>query len=261
MPNPPKFFRQVAVCALSLTLFALPSKSKDQLSKPVERGTILHARNGFGQENTYINANGIRIEYPIAGLNLICKKPAYQITWFNPQAKTVMKESIAEFRARTNQPPNERDMSSMPQSAVIFAGVRATRIVLKSSNDPNRFALPEFSTRSSTPSKLTKSYFYVLKDVSPNANLTKFLNTFFHFPGSGGGVPLALTHDRTDGTKLTDFQVERVERDVVFPAGVFDVPNGFKTVYTQPDVAQGPGYKRQFDDLARDMGLGVPLGK
>ncbi|HEY9733435.1 MAG TPA: hypothetical protein V6C89_16065 [Drouetiella sp.] len=223
-----------------------------------QRGTILRARNGFGQENTYINDTGIRIEYPVAGLNLICKKPSYEIVWFNPQAKTVMKETISEFRMRTGQPLKERDMSVMPQTPVKFAGVLATQISLKPMSESNKIMLPEFSTK--TTSKVTKSNYYVLKNVSPDAVLTKFLNTFFHFPASGG-VPIGLTHNRSDGTISTDFAVQSVEHNAVFPPGVFDPPVGYKPVFTQPDVAQGPGYKKQFDDLARDMGLGVPLGK
>lgn len=249
-----------ALCfSLSLLLHPVTAVGADKRTKSVERGTILHARNNFGLENTYINENGCRIEYPVAGLNLICKKPTYEIVWFNPQAKTVMKESIAEFRERTGQPAIEADMSHMPQKVVEFAGVPAVCITLKLSNNVDKSALPEFSTRST--SSVLHTNFYVLRDVVRNSMLTKFLNTFLHVPASGG-VLLAITHDRSDRTTSTDFKVERVERNVAFPAGVFDAPiAGFKTVHSQPDVAQGPGYKKQFDDLARDMGIGVPLGK
>jgi hypothetical protein len=227
-------------------------------NKSVERGTILRSCNTLGRQNTYINETGVRIEYPIAGLNLICKKPSYEIIWFNPQSKLMMKESIATYRQRTGQPAIERDMSRMPHKNVDFAGTLATRITFKLSNNVDKTGLPDFSTRST--STVSHSNFYVLMGVVQNEMLKTFINSFMHVPASGG-IPVALVHDRSDGTRTTEFKVERVERNATFPKDVFDAPKGFKTVHSQTAIAQGPGYKSQIDDLERDMGLGEPLGK
>lgn len=250
--------RLIALLCCSILFIVRPIPLDASENKSCERGIILRGRNTLGQQNTYINETGVRIEYPIAGLNILCKKPTYEIVWFNPQSKMIMKESIAEYRQRTGQPLNELDMSRMPQKSVNFAGVPATRIMLKLSNNVDKTGLPDFSTKST--STVLHSDFYVLRGVLQNETLKKFLNSFLHVPASGG-VLLAIIHERSDGTNSTDFTVEHVERNMPFPPGVFDAPKGFKTVHSQTAVAQGPGYQMQFDDLARDMGLGVPLGK
>ncbi len=221
-----------------------------------KNGTILHGVNGFGEVVAYIADDAVRIQYPVAGLNILCKKPTYEVIWFNPPAKSIMRESLAHFRARSDMPPKERDARTMRQHEVTFSGIPANRVSVED-NAQNDFILPTMGAP--RRAKMTATNFYFVKDIETDPTLQMFLNTCSGFP-KFGGVPIGRTHNYADSTTSTDFKYNRREKGKL-PSGIFDVPVGYKTVYSQPDVARGPGYQKQFDDLARGMGLGEKLGK
>ena len=221
-----------------------------------QSGTILYGVNGFGEIITYIADDAVRIKYPVAGLNVLCKKPTYEVIWFNPPAKSIMRESLAQYRARSGMPPKEREMRKMRQSEVNFSGFLANRVTV-SESAKNDFVLPSMGT--GRRAMMTATNFYILKGIDTEPTLQIFLNTCSNFPKLGG-IPLGRTHNYADSTISTDFKYTRIEKSKM-PRGIFDVPTGYKAVFSQPDVARGPGYQKQFDDLARGMGLGEKFGK
>lgn len=251
------FLQLIPILAMLLTqATASHAKPHGKTNAPVT-GIVMHGVYGFGQQIIYISPDGVRIQYPVAGLNLVCKKPTYEIVWFNPPAKTMMRETIAQFRERTAMPPKELDLSRARSAAVKFAGVDANCFTVRRNEDSDSIGLPKFASRDK--SRLSTSNFFVMKGTDTAPEYIRFLDTFFGMPYFGG-LPLALKHNLSDGTTSTAFRVDRVEKKIL-PPDILDVPRGFRLVHNQPQVAQGPGYKKQFEDLARDMGLGKAFGK
>ncbi len=236
----------------------LPGQAAENNTSPATAttGTTLYGVFGFGEQIVYISDRGVRIKYPVAGLNIICQKPSYDLVWFNPMSKKIMKETLLQYRARQSMQPREVSFAQLPKTEVTFAGVRANKFTVFGGNAKTSFNLPKLSEHGVTTVQF--SNYFIAKDIAVAPPLLIFLDTFYGMPNFGG-APLACTRTNSDRSVATDFRTSKVERGPL-PKDAFVVPSGYSTVNTQMEVAAGPGYKEQLDDLARGMGIGDPLG-
>jgi len=226
--------------------------------KSFETGTTTYGVEGFGERILYISENGVRINFPVAGLNIICKKPKYEVVWFNPKNKTIKHETIAALRARSNMTPKEISLPRLQRTPITFGGVSASKITVRSSPGTEEWLLPSYTNKTKRPQKL-HTHYIVSTDIAVTPPLLLFLNTYYGVPNFGG-VLLGCSHTDTAGGTATQYSTSRVEKGK-FPSDLLDVPSGYKECRTQMEVATGPGYRDQFDDLARDMGIGEKFGK
>lgn len=179
---------------------------------------------------------------------VIHKKPDWHVTAFSKGSKLMYDTTIDQWKKdrkdqadsaakmRKSMSGGAKDAKYEKQGTETIAGMTATRYISKSSDGSTTEA---WITDEFKPSYEQRGVFTKELDGLPEGNFM-----------------LKLVITAADGEKTNALDTTKVEKIAATPAGLTDVPSGYKKVAKELDVVMGAGAGKEFKDMAEAFGGG-----
>jgi len=222
-------------------------------SSATQQAWIFKRNNGLGPETIYATNDAVLITYPTAGLNVLCKKPTWEIVWFNTKNHMWYHESVTHYRTRKHMPVTENQLPQSGRRTTTYAGHEAIEYSVP-------FTDPEDAPLTSKNAKLhpIETQYFFSKSLSLSKEAMLFLNSYFGVPASGG-VPLGSQVLDSDKTSQRLWTTTAFEKSAVDPS-LFRQPSGYKLLANADQLGNAKVYTSQMEDMMNDLGVGKPFG-
>jgi hypothetical protein len=224
------------------------------------KGWVLERQDQLGRETMYVDAKGIKVTFPVLGVNVLSKPPTWDLVWFNTKSHKQYCETLAKYRDRKGLPVKVGAPPNLPETAKIYAGLPSRMItVSEKSGAPERNLVPILSNpKGAWRVNLIESNYYFSEKVDLPIGALNFLNSFFGTPNYGG-IPLGCVHKLSTGEERIMFASFSAKRSVI-PASTFVSPVGYSAAPNQLEISNG-GITSKMEDLVKDMKIGEDFGK
>jgi hypothetical protein len=223
------------------------------VSSATQQAWVFKRNNGLGPETIYATNDAVLITYPTAGLNVLCKKPAWEIVWFNTKNHMWYHESVTHYRTRKHMPVTEKQLPQPGRRATTYAGhevIEFSTPFTDAQDDP-------FTPTNAKMRPIATQYFFS-KSLSISKEATIFLDSYFGVPASGG-VPLGAQILYSDKTIQRLWTTTAFEKSAVDPS-LFRQPSGYKLLANADELGNAKVYTIQMEDMMNDLGVGKPFG-
>jgi hypothetical protein len=246
--------RRDALSCVLATAFALiacpgiagPANTTKAPAKSVNCWELLQENRTFGPMKMDISPQCARVEISNMHVIVVCTKPSWRVSIFNPATKQELSSSIEEWE-REGFPMDERKGNGVPiekgtESQGTYAGMKAAVYKYHCNFKERDVGSRAFTT-------FTGGTYYAASEVPLPRPEIIFLRALMRTPAIVGSIPLGIILDSSKGTRPI-FKTTSVAK-VKLAASDFSYPKGFKQVSTGSQLAMS--YLRTKMDLIQEF--------